>query len=377
MILMGFHRVVRGQAALALSICVTVALSAAADQAAAGSGRGRVTAPAAVPHVKLVIKAAEPAGSRGGKAVPGRSQARSDSPANSKAGRTGTASGTAQGATGPRVTCVALAKANDALAKRMASDIAKRLSERASRVGLEETDTRTGITCQYHASWHFIAASAVKVIILATLLRKVQDEHRGLTATEKDEAWLMITESDNDAATDLWNEDGPQDLQRFLDLAKMNETELNPAWGLTLLTAHDEILLLTLLTEPNSVLDKSSRIYARFLMAHVIASQRWGVPAGAPRSVRVHVKNGWLPYPTGSIWEINSVGAFTSPDRVYLIACLTYGNPSMEYGIDTIEDAAEVIHRDLNPGKHATIPPSEDFPSWGIPDEVPTVAPSS
>ena len=380
---MGFHRLVRGQAALAVAIGATVALSAAADPAAAaGSGGQRGTALAAAPHARLVlkrvahsgaaIKAARPAGP-GTENAAGRSRARSDSPTTSRSGTTGTAPGTSR----PRVKCVARSKANAALAKRMAGDIARRLSERASRVGLQETDTRTGITCQYHASWHFIAASAVKVIILATLLRKVQGEHRGLTAAEKGEAWLMITESDNDAATDLWNEDGPQDLQHFLDLAKMNETELNPAWGLTLLTAHDEILLLTLLTEPNSVLDKSSRVYARFLMAHVIASQRWGVPAGAPRSVRVHVKNGWLPYPSDGIWEINSVGAFTSPNRVYLIVCLTYGNPSMEYGIDTIEHAAEVIHRDLNPGKHATIPPSQEFPSWGIPDEVPSADPSS
>jgi hypothetical protein len=82
-------------------------------------------------------------------------------------------------------------------------------------------------------------------------------------------------------------------------------------------------------------------------MGHVISSQRWGVPAGAPRSVVVHVKNGWLPYP-GSAWEINSLGIFTSKHRAYQIAMLTYGNPSMDYGIDTIEGAARVIQARLN-----------------------------
>jgi hypothetical protein len=48
---------------------------------------------------------------------------------------------------------------------------------------------------------------------------------------------------------------------------------------------------------------------------------------------------------------------------------LTYGNPSMAYGVDTIERAAEVIHALLNPGKHATVPPSTPNPTWGIPDE--------
>ena len=37
-----------------------------------------------------------------------------------------------------------------------------------------------------------------------------------------------------------------------------------------------------------------------------MAGQRWGVPAGAPGKVTVHVKNGWLPYPVH--WHINSIG---------------------------------------------------------------------
>lgn len=255
----------------------------------------------------------------------------------------------------------------------MAHDIDRRLRGRVSTVGLEETDTRTGITCQYHASTHFIAASAVKVIILATLLRKLQDKHMAMSAAQRNLAWLMITQSDNDAASALWAQDGMRYLQHFLNLAGMHETKLSFSWGLTLLTAHDEILLLNLLTEPNTVLDRSSRVYARYLMAHVIPSQRWGVPAGAPSTVRVHVKNGWLPF--GGSWEINSVGAFTNSRRVYLMAVLTYNNPSMVYGIDTIEAAAEVIHRDLNPGKHDFEPPSAPAPSWGTPDEsIPTRA---
>ena len=66
-------------------------------------------------------------------------------------------------------------------------------------------------------------------------------------------------------------------------------------WGLTQVTAHDEMLLLELLTRPNSVLTAASRAYQLGLMARVISSQRWGTPAGAPGGVTVHVKNGWLP----------------------------------------------------------------------------------
>lgn len=271
----------------------------------------------------------------------------------------------------PRVICVARNDKNDRLAIKMAHDIGVRLAGRVSTVGLKEVDTRTGITCTYHPNLHFYAASVIKPTILAALLRTAQEENRRLTARERRLAWLMITQSDNNAATALWNQEGPTRMQHLLNLAKMTQTRLAYAWGLSLLTAHDEILLLTLISSPNKILDVYSRVYAQYLMSHVISSQRWGVPAGAPTSVKVGVKNGWLPYPVSDNWEINSIGFFkiTKPFRDYEIAMLTYNNPTMQYGIDTIEGAAQVIHHDLNPGAASVIPPSVPNPSWGIPDE--------
>ena len=266
------------------------------------------------------------------------------------------------------VSCASATPANASLAKHLAAKISQSLSSRQSTVGLSLVDNKTRISCWYNSTRHFYAASVVKVTILGALLRLAEEQHRYLTSTEAHEARLMITQSDNDAATALWNELGLRFMQHFLNLAGMRQTKLNQAWGLTLITAHDERLLLKLLTVPNGVLDKPSRSYALGLMADVIASQRWGVPAGAPASVTVHVKNGWLPYP-GTVWEINSIGAFTATHRTYIIVMLTYGNPTMAYGVTTIEGAAEVIHALLNPGMAAAVPPSRPAPGWGIPDE--------
>ena len=286
------------------------------------------------------------------------------------AGRERVASGAAQ-RTALRVICVAQSPKNDQLAVKMAHDIDAKLTGRVSTVGLKEIDNKTGITCTYHQAWHFYAASAIKATILAALLRTAQEQGRHLTARERTLAWLMITQSDNDAATALWNQEGPRRMQHILNLAKMTQTKLAFAWGLSLLTAHDEILLLTLLSRPNRILSLNSRVYAQYLMSHVISSQRWGVPAGAPTSVKVGVKNGWLPYPVSDNWEINSIGFFrsTKPFRDYEIAMLTHANPTMAYGINTIEGCARAIHSDLNPGAQSVIPPSVPNPSWGIPDE--------
>jgi beta-lactamase class A len=235
-----------------------------------------------------------------------------------------------------------------ALAVKLSAGIQAELRGREGHHAVTMYDTVTKVSCHTDGTRHFDSASIVKAIILGALLRWHQETGTPLSAWEKDEATLMITESDNDAATALWDEVGMTRLQHFLNLAQMGETHLGQDgyWGLTQVTAHDEMTLLELLTLPNSVLSNSSRSYQLGLMSRVISSQRWGTPAGAPSDVTVHVKNGWLPDGTG--WHINSIGAFTGKNKNYMIAVLTDDSPSEQYGIDTVEDVARVVHRDLN-----------------------------
>jgi beta-lactamase class A len=263
-----------------------------------------------------------------------------------------------------------------ALAARMSRGITAALSGRSSVVGLMVVDRVTGVTCKLRQHWHFDSASVVKVTILSALLRKLQQEHRGLTAAQRTLATEMITVSDNDAASTLWAQTGRPSLQHFLNLAGMNETQLGPGgyWGLTQITAHDEMTLLRLLTSANSVLTAANCSYVLALMARVIPSERWGVSAGAPTDVTVHIKNGWLPQPTHG-WRINSIGAFSGHGANYMIVVLSWDNPTMDYGVDTVQGVAEVINRELNPGATAVNPPSAPYPSWGTPDEqIPAAA---
>jgi beta-lactamase class A len=239
------------------------------------------------------------------------------------------------------------------LAARLSAGIQGALRGRTGHQAVSVHDTVTGVSCHAGGGRHFDSASIVKAIILAALLRWHQEAGEPLSPWEEHKATLMITQSDNDAATALWDEAGRSRLRRFLALAKMDQTQLGRGgyWGLTQVTAHDEMLLLELLTLPNPVLSAASRSYQLGLMSRVISSQRWGTPAGAPAGVTVHVKNGWLPDDTG--WHVNSIGAFTGKGRNYLIAVLTDGNPTERYGIDTIEAVARAVHRDLNEARGA------------------------
>jgi hypothetical protein len=290
-------------------------------------------------------------------------------PASASTARAGAQQVTATVSSASTVNCVSATAAHQALASRLETGIRKALSGRSSIAAVALADSKTRVRCTFRPFWHFHSASIVKVIILGTLLHDLAVKHQFLTSNEVTLTTEMIEQSSNDAATTLWDQLGMRKLRHFLRLAKMTHTVLgqNGFWGLTQVNGNDELILLRLLTFRNSVLDKPSRAYALKLMAHVIVSQRWGVPAGAPASVTVHVKNGWLPDP--QLWVINSIGAFTSRHRVYRIVVLTRGNPSMTYGVDTVQRVAEVIHRDLNPGQQPAVLPSRPFPSWGTPDE--------
>src|SRR5580698_2697918 len=239
------------------------------------------------------------------------------------------------------------------LAARISRGVLAALAGRKdSSAGLTVTDANEDLTCAYHATWHFVSASVIKATIISALLLK-EGGPSGLTKAQHALAWQMITQSNDDAAQDLWTEVGMTAMQKFLNKAGMTHTRLNDAWGLTLLTPHDEMTLLKVLTYPGKVLSTASRDYALWLMSKVIPSQQWGVPAGAPSHVTVHVKNGWLPYPNLSLsasdWHVNSIGTFTGKGISYQIVVLTepHGSQTESYGIATIQAAAEVINHDL------------------------------
>jgi beta-lactamase class A len=236
------------------------------------------------------------------------------------------------------------------LATKLSKDLADAIRGRSGYVAIRVEDVRTGVECRYNEGHRSHSASVVKATILAALLYWRQNTHTSLTSTEKHDATLMIEYSDNNAATYLWNDVGHTRLNQFIKAATMTETELNSDgyWGLSEITARDELQLMRLLTEYNSVLTDSSRTYELNLMNHVVSYERWGVPAGAPSGLTVYVKNGWLNDPV--LWVINSIGAIEGHGRNYKMAILTYNNPSEQYGINTVQAIAEAANHDLNAG---------------------------
>ncbi|MFJ3236018.1 serine hydrolase [Streptomyces sp. NPDC086787] len=235
------------------------------------------------------------------------------------------------------------------LAARLDRDIAHAVSGRKSTLSFTVWDEGTGLTCGFRPNAQYDSASIVKVTLMTATLLRAQEEGRPLSAWEELNLRLMITISDNQSATNLYNSLGVPFIQFTLNRCGMHDTVLNTTgdWGLTQVTAHDEMKQLDVYTVNGTVLSPANQAYGLRLMSEVVPGQRWGTPFGAPRDITVQVKNGWLQRVTFA-WRVHSLGIFTGHGRLYQMAVLTQEDPSMSYGIGTIQRIAWHVHHDLD-----------------------------
>ncbi|MFE9259159.1 serine hydrolase [Streptomyces sp. NPDC006879] len=235
------------------------------------------------------------------------------------------------------------------LAARLNRDITHALQGRKSTLSFTIRDYGTGLTCAFRPRAHYDSASIVKVTLMTATLLRAQQQGRPLTPWERLNLRLMITVSDNTAATNLYNSLGVPFIEYTIRRCGMRDTVLNTTgeWGLTQVTAQDEMKQLNVYTVNDKVLSPANQEYGLTLMNEVVPEQRWGTPFGAPPGITVHNKNGWLQR-VHRAWRVHSLGIFTGRGRLYQMAVLTDEDPSMSYGIETIQRIAWHVHRDLN-----------------------------
>jgi beta-lactamase class A len=234
----------------------------------------------------------------------------------------------------------------------LAGTAASYASQRAGTILAAVYDVKTGQTWLLGQGQPQPEASVVKLDILETLLAQ---RSFGLSTANRSLAQQMIEDSDNAAATSLWAAaGGAAGLQAFNEAAGLADTTPSscvqcadfpwPGWGLTTTVPVDQIMLLKELIVPGTLLTPAERSYALSLMENTTPSQRWGVSGGVPAQVTVALKNGWLPLNDAHTdWQINSAGWISGDGRDYLIAVLTTGNPTEQYGVDTIGQLAAIV----------------------------------
>jgi hypothetical protein len=233
------------------------------------------------------------------------------------------------------------------------ADIRSYLAGRSVSASVRVRDLQTGRRYTYRSRVHHDSASIVKVAIMAAVLRRQSQQGRYLTDRENRLLHKMIQRSNNAATSKLWKSlgRGPA-MARFYATAGMRHSTPGPGryWGLTQITAADEVVLLRHLTRKTALLTKAGREYARSLMATVKPSQAWGISAGPTdtTSVTVELKNGWLQR-SQRRWRIHSIGHVSGEGRNYLVAILTTNNRTQAEGIATVEAISRLIWQDLDP----------------------------
>jgi beta-lactamase class A len=238
------------------------------------------------------------------------------------------------------------------------SSLSDFVAGRTGTVTAAVDDLNTGNIFLYHPGVVEDEASVVKVDVMATLLAQ---QPGGGVPTEPSQQQLlasMIEESDNDSATELWDQvGGPAAIASFNRKANMTSTTPStcvtcanfpwPGWGLSTTTASDQLTLLRQFVVANSLLTAAQRSYGLSLMEQVEPSESWGVSAGVPSGVTIAIKNGWLPLNGEMNWQVNSEGWIDGDGRDYIVSMLTTGNPTEQYGINTIESMSQVLWSQL------------------------------
>jgi hypothetical protein len=222
-----------------------------------------------------------------------------------------------------------------------AIDFAERRAGVESFAVVDESGNLRG----YHRWRVTPSASVLKPMLMVAYLNLASVRDRGLT--DQDRALLapMIRWSDNATAGRVLNAVGAAGLYRVARRAGMRHFRVQqPVWGLSEITAADQARFFYRI---DSYVPSRHRAYARYLLSHIVASQRWGIPPVTPAGWDIFFKGGWA---SGTGRVTHQVALLQDGNERLAIAVLTEHNPSHEYGAGTIRGIASRFLRVPLPG---------------------------
>jgi hypothetical protein len=202
---------------------------------------------------------------------------------------------------------------------------------RAGDVTFAAVTTRGRLRC-HRCRRHFPSASVVKAMLLVADLRRLARAEQPLGAADRALLGPMVRESDNDAADSVYARTGDGALLALARRAGMRGFRPAGYWSESGLTAAGQARFFA---RVGRLLPRRHRAYGRRLLATIVPWQAWGV-AQAARAAgwRPLFKGGWRP--TGAGRLVHQAARLERGRRRLAIAVLTDGNPSHEYGAETV-----------------------------------------
>jgi hypothetical protein len=210
------------------------------------------------------------------------------------------------------------------------------LYSRAGRTSMAVVDSM-GHVSGVRLHEHFETASVVKVMMLTAYLQMLQARHRTLDGFDTSLLYPMIHISDNEAASEVFSIVGEPAVARVAREAGMSDYAPGVGWwAYTQSSAIDQARFFFML---DRLIPQRFWGYARYLMSTIEPSQSWGVPPVARPAWQVFFKTGALP----EEGLFNEVARLERGPRHFTVAVFTEGDPSMEYGEQTIEGVGAAL----------------------------------
>jgi hypothetical protein len=207
------------------------------------------------------------------------------------------------------------------------------LRSHAGRTAFAVVDSE-GRMSGLHEHWTFVSASVVKAMLLVAYLRRLDARgQRHVDSFSNSFLYPMINVSDNSAATQTWSIVGDSGLYSVARAAGMTDFSIVGIWANAQISAADQAKFFF---EMDSLIPRQFVGYARFLLSTIAGFESWGIPAVArPRGYNVFFKGGWRGTGLGQL--VHQVGRLEGHGLTFSMAVMTDGDPSMGYGIGTIQ----------------------------------------
>ncbi len=215
------------------------------------------------------------------------------------------------------------------------------LSGRIGRTAFAVVDSE-GRLSGLHVHWQFTTASVVKAMLLTAYLRRLDaiGQHQ-IDSFSNSFLYPMIHVSDNQAATQCWSIVGDAGLYTVARAAGMTDFSVSGPWLTALLSPADQAHFFF---EMDSLIPREFVGYARFLLSTIEPSQSWGIPVIArPLGYQTFFKDGSEPTALGQL--VHQVDRLEGHGRTFSTAVMTDGDPTMQYGIGTIQGVATALLR--------------------------------
>lgn len=218
---------------------------------------------------------------------------------------------------------------------------ARYLGRRAGLTGFAVVDSE-GRLSGAHLHRTFVTASVVKAMLMVADLRRLNAlGRRRIDSTTDSILFPMIHVSDNTAASRCFAIVGAGGLYAVARAAGMTNFSDSGDWGQAHFSPADQARFFFVM---DSLIPRQFVGYARFLLSTIAAYESWGVPAVArPLGYRVFFKGGWRTTGLGQL--VHQIARLEGHRRTFALAVMTDGDPSMGYGIDTIQGVTAALVR--------------------------------